>query len=220
MRRFCAHYCFFESEQKGLPAGGSFLLYFWHRAAYATRPHSPCLPPWGKVSRAYRAPKKYRRTFWEEEWQALRARRQTKCVRLPWRLAATRMRGVRPFVCLRAAPFPPPLVIPTERSEWRDLVLNEKAVPNTAKRVSNRCACAQDPFDFAARGSARRSAQGDRIEDRVRRFPSCHPERAKRAEGSLKIKAAFFFRRARRGSGNGDNPVAAGEGRARTGRGR
>ena len=34
------------------------------------------IPPLGRF---YRAPKKYRRTFWEEERQALRARRQTKC---------------------------------------------------------------------------------------------------------------------------------------------
>ena len=29
------------------------------------------------------------------------------------------------------------LVIPTERSEWRDLVLNEKAVPNTALHMAS-----------------------------------------------------------------------------------
>ena len=34
------------------------------------------IPPLGRF---YRAPKKYRRTFWEEERQAQRAKRQTKC---------------------------------------------------------------------------------------------------------------------------------------------
>ena len=34
------------------------------------------IPPLGRL---YRAPKKYRRTFWEEERQAQRAKRQTKC---------------------------------------------------------------------------------------------------------------------------------------------
>ena len=48
----------------------------------------------GKGDRTYRDPKKYRRTFWEEERQAQRARRQTQCAVCLGALPATRMRVV------------------------------------------------------------------------------------------------------------------------------
>ena len=48
----------------------------------------------GEGARIYRAPKKYRRTFWEEERQTQRARRQTQCAVCLGALPATRMRVV------------------------------------------------------------------------------------------------------------------------------
>ena len=48
--------------------------------------------PLRDLARANRAPKKYRRTFWEEERQAQRARRQTQRAVCHGALPATRMR--------------------------------------------------------------------------------------------------------------------------------
>ena len=58
----------------------------------------------GKGDRIYRAPKKYRRTFWEEERQTQRARRQTQCAVCLGALPATRMRVV-PSSLLTAPPI-------------------------------------------------------------------------------------------------------------------
>ena len=64
---------------------------------------------------------------------------------------------------------------------------------------------AQDPFDYAAQLCLRRSAQGDRVSFyvilRSRGIAAriegasafCHLERAKRAEGSLKIKTLLVI---------------------------